>query len=151
MHPKIHLIIGIIFVIILHIFFSQITLAELSIIFLSSFLIDGDHYLYYFIREKNINPFKCYNWYKEHLKKTLTLSMAERKKEYTGFYLFHGIEPLTAIFLLGTYVFPFLIFVFIGLSLHMIVDVPHEYYIKRTIQKSSLIYNYTQWKKLFRK
>jgi len=100
------------------------------------------------MRTKDLNFHKCYKWYDKHLKETLVLPMNERKKRYTGFYLFHGIEPLIILFLLGISVSQFFLFIFVGFLLHFVVDVPHEYYIKRTIQKSSLIYNYSQFKKL---
>lgn len=148
MRPKIHLIIGIIFVILLKLFFPNLTWISLSIILFSSVLIDGDHYFYYILRTKNFNLIKCYTWYKKHLEETLALPMSERKKRYTGFYIFHGIEPLIVLFLLGIFISQFFIFVFIGFFLHFIVDVPHEYYIKRTLHKISLIYSYTQFERL---
>ena len=151
MRPKIHLIVGIFFVIILYLIFPQLSFLSLSIILLSSVLIDGDHYIYYILRTGNFNLIKCYNWYNIHLKKTLHLPISERKKIYTGLYLFHGIEPLIILFLLGVYVSQFFMFIFIGFFLHFIVDVPHEYYIKRTLHKISLIYSYTQFRKLEKK
>lgn len=153
MLPKYHFIFGTLFVFILHFFFPQLSLLNLSLIFLSSFLIDADHYFYYIARERNFNLIKCYNWYREHLKKTLALPMNERKKIYSGFYFFHGLEWLIALFLLGRFISPIFTFVFIGFSLHWVVDTPHEYYIKRTLDKSSLVWNYLRFRKLnyFRK
>ena len=151
MRPNVHIIFGIFFAFLIYFIFSQISLIGLLIIFFSSVLIDVDHYFYYFIRTKNLNLTKCYSWYDAHLRKILSLPMSGRKKAYTGFYLFHGIEWLTILFLLSKFVFPNFIFLFIGFLLHWIIDAPHEYYIKRTLHKSSLIYNYMQWKKLVRK
>ena len=148
MRPKIHIVIGIIFVLLIYFIFPQFTFLQLSIIFFSSWLIDFDHYVYYFIKKRNFNLHKCYNWYDKNLKETLVLPMNERKKRYIGFFIFHGIEPLIILFLLGISFSPFFMFVFFGVLLHFVVDVPHEYYVKRTIQKISLIYNYLQGKKL---
>jgi hypothetical protein len=148
MRPKPHIVIGIIFVISLYFLFPKISLISLLIIFSSSVLIDFDHCIYYFIREKDLSLKRCYQWYDKELKKTLALPMNERKKRYIGFFIFHGLEPMIILFLLGVFVSPFFLFVAIGVLLHFVVDVPHEYYVKRTIQKISLIYNYTQWKKL---
>ena len=148
MRPKSHIIIGIIFVLLIYFIFPQFTFLELSIIFFSSWLIDFDHYIYYFIKKRNLNLHKCYNWYNNNLKETLALPMNERKKRYIGFFMFHGIEPLIILFLFGISISPFFMFVFFGALLHFMVDVPHEYYVKRTIQKISLIYNYIQGKKL---
>jgi len=148
MHPKIHIFAGIVLITFLHFIFPSLTLFNLSIIFFSSWLIDVDHYFYYIAKEKDFNLTKCYEWHKLHLHETMNLPMNERKKRYTGFYIFHGVEPLIILFLLGIFVSQFFFFIFIGTFFHMFMDVPHEYYIKRTIQKSSLIYNYIQWKKL---
>lgn len=148
MNPKIHIIVGILLTILLYFIFPQISLLNLFIIISSSVLIDGDHYLYYMFKKKNLNPIKCYKWYKEHIKKTFSLPMEERKKIYSGFYLFHGIEWIIILFLLGIYFFPVLSYVSLGFLLHFLVDAPSEFYFKRTKDKSSLIYNYYRFKKL---
>lgn len=82
------------------------------------------------------------------MNKTLALPMSERKKRYTGFYIFHGIEMLVITLLLGVFVSKIFIFVFLGFSFHMLLDVPHEFIVKRTFHKFSLIYSYFQFKKL---
>jgi len=148
MHPKVHFIIGVLFIIILHFIFPQITFLSLLIILFSSVLIDGDHYIYYIIKKRNFNLFKCYRWYQNHFHKTINIPMSERKKIYTGFYLFHGIEMLIILFLLGTYVNQFFIFIFIGFSIHLFLDIVFEIYFKHTIDKISIIYSYYRWKKL---
>jgi len=148
MRPKIHIFLGIIFVTFLHFIFPQITFCNLSIIFFSSWLIDVDHYFYYILKKRNLNLNKCYKWYDKNLKETLVLSMEGRKKIYTGFYIFHGIEPLIILFLLGISVSQFFTFIFIGFFFHMILDIPSEIKIKGTFQKISLIYNYTQFRKI---
>jgi len=148
MHPKLHFLIGVFFVIFFHFIFPQITFLNLLIILFSSVLIDVDHYFYYIIKKRDFNLFKCYEWYKEGVKKTHHLPIKERKKIYTGFYMFHGIEPLIILFLLGISVSQFFFFIFIGFSFHLLLDIPSEIVIKGTFQKISLIYNYTQFKKL---
>jgi hypothetical protein len=140
MLPKAHIFLGILFVLFLHVLFPQISYLNLSIIFFSSFLIDGDHFLYYFIKQKNLNPIKALKWHKEHMKKTRSLPMNERKKVYTGFYILHGLEWIIFLALIGRFVFAPLIYVSIGFLFHFLVDIPHEYYFKRTIHKCSLIY-----------
>ncbi len=146
MLPKYHFLFGLIFIIILHMFFPQISLLGLWIIFLSSFLIDGDHMLYYLIKKKSLNPFKAYHWFDDNVKRTLSLPMKERKKVYSGFYLFHGIEWIIVLFLLGGYVSVFFLYVGIGFLFHMIIDIPDEINKKRTVDKISLIWNYHRWK-----
>jgi len=140
MLPKAHILFGILFTVIFHFIFPEVRLFYLVIIFFSSFLIDGDHYLYYILKTKNLNPLKALKWHKEHMKKTLSLPMDERKKIYTGFYFFHGIEWIIIFALLGRFVFTPLTYISIGFLFHFIVDIPHEYYFKRTVHKISLIY-----------
>jgi hypothetical protein len=148
MNPKIHLIVGILFTILLYFLFPQILFFNLFIILSSSVLIDGDHYLYYMLKKKNLNPIRCYKWYKENIKKTFSLPIEERKKIYSGFYLFHGIEWIIILFLLGIYFFPVLSYISLGFLLHFLVDIPSEFYFKRTKDKFSLIYNYYRFRKL---
>lgn len=147
MLPKYHLLIGFIFVAILYFFFPEIPFFGIAIIFLSSFLIDVDHVFYYFFRKRDISPINAYRWYMERRKKFCHLSRGQKKKFYSGFYLFHGIEWLIILFLLGNYVSSFFIFVCIGFSLHLVLDIFHEIYDRRTIDKFSLIWSYLRFRK----
>jgi hypothetical protein len=140
MLPKAHIIAGVLFVTALYFIFPQIGLFNLAIILLSSILIDGDHYIYYIVLKKKFNPIEAIHWHKKEMENTSSLPMEERKKRYTGFYFLHGIEWLVILFLLGIFINPIFAFVFIGFSFHWIIDIPHEFYFKRTIHKSSLIY-----------
>jgi len=148
MLPKYHFLFGIIFVIVLHFFFPQISFFGLSIIFLSSFLIDVDHVFYYFLKEGILNPFKAYTWAIKRTHAFHKLSRSQRKKFYSGFFLFHGIEWLIILFLLGTYVSRFFIFIFVGFSFHFIIDTIYEIYDKGTVDKISLFWNFYRFKKL---
>jgi len=147
MLPKYHFFIGVIFAVVLYFLFPHIGIINILIIFISNIFIDADHGLYYVLKEKNLNPFKCYNWYKFNRKKTLSLPINERKKIYSGFYLFHGIEWIIILFLLGKY-FNAFYFVSLGFFLHWIVDFYDEYVQKGTVDKISLIYNVYRWRKL---
>lgn len=148
MLPKYHFCIGAVFTIALYFLFPQITVINLLIIFASNFFIDGDHYFYYFLREKNLNPIKCYNWYKRHVRQILSLPIEERKKTYSGFYFLHGIEWVIILFLLGNYVNTIFLYVSMGFLLHWVTDTPYEYKMKRTWDKLSLVYNSCKFRKL---
>jgi hypothetical protein len=74
--------------------------------------------------------------------------MNKRKKIYSGFYLFHGIEWIIIFFLLGYYLAPRCSYIAIGFLLHWVADTPHEFYTKRTMDKSSLIYSIYRFRKL---
>lgn len=146
MFPKYHILFGFILVVLLYFFFPQISLFGLLIIFLSSFLIDVDHVLFYFIKTKDWNPFNAHKWYVEKWEKLKNIPR-EQRKNYSEFYLFHGIEWLIIFLLLGIYLSKFFTYLFIGFSLHLSIDLIHEYYYKETIDKSSSIWNFIKWKK----
>ncbi|MDD5358098.1 MAG: hypothetical protein PHX80_03075 [Candidatus Nanoarchaeia archaeon] len=92
-----------------------------------------------------MNPFKARKWYMEKQKMLNKLPRAQKKKIYTGFYLFHGIEWNILLFLLGNY-FSFFFFLFLGFSFHLFIDLIYEMYDKGTADKFSLIWNYCQFK-----
>lgn len=147
MLPRIHFLAGIFFITLIYLIFPEISKIGLVIILLSSVLIDSDHMIYYFLRTKNLNLKKALQWYKTNLCKTLSLNLTERKKRYTGFYILHGIEMLLILFLLGIFVYPLFMFVFLGFFFHMLLDIPSEILTKGTFHKFSLIYSYIQFKK----
>jgi len=146
MLPKYHFFLGIIFVTIFY-FIFRTNFFYLSVILLSTVLIDVDHVFYFFLLKKDLNPFHAYEWYIERCKRVQKLSKEQRKKLYTGFYIFHGLEILIILFLLGNF-FPLFFFVFVGFSFHMILDIPDEIIKKGTIEKISLVYNYNRFKKI---
>jgi hypothetical protein len=76
------------------------------------------------------------------------LPKQERKKIHTGFYIFHGIEVLICLFLLGIYFSKFFILIAIGFSFHLIIDLFDEFVKKGTLDKISLIYSYYRFRKL---
>ena len=147
MLPKYHILFGLIFVAILYLIFPSISVLGLIIIFLSSVLIDVDHVLYYSFKKRNLNPIKAYKWYMERLKEFKKLSREQRRNFHPGFYLFHGVEWLILLFFLGTYL-PFLFFIFLGFSFHLLLDIIYEFYDIHTTYKMSLILNRCKYKKL---
>jgi|APSaa5957512576_1039674.scaffolds.fasta_scaffold134294_2 hypothetical protein len=125
MFPKIHAIYGFLFSMVLFLLFPQITLLHATIIFLSSVLIDVDHYLYYVYREKNWNLKRSFKWYLKN--ELLFNNMSEKQKAeiYTGLCFLHGIEAILILFILGVFikqisglVFP----VLLGFLFHQFLD-----------------------------
>ena len=68
MLPKVHIIVGGIISILLYLLFP-ITILEVSLIFLSSFLIDFDHYLLYVVNKKDFSLKKSFRWFIDNQKK----------------------------------------------------------------------------------
>jgi len=120
MLPKYHIVIGAIATLILKSIFP-ITLLQATIIFLSSFLIDVDHYLLYIFKTKKLSPKKSVKYFIERRKKWLSLSLEERKKHKKAIFIFHGIETWSILALLAL-IHPLIWFVLLGILIHMILD-----------------------------
>jgi len=118
MLPKYHILLGFTLSILLY-SFSLITLPQATLIFLSSFLIDIDHYLFYVKKKKDYNLKNAVIWFKE----TLFL-----KKHKPMLVVFHTIEFIVLIAILSLY-FKALIFILIGLLFHSITDLFYFIYL----------------------
>lgn len=137
MLPKNHLIINLIISVP---FIFLINPIYVLIFFLSSFLIDIDHYLYYAIAEKDISLKNAYKWYMTRHKELMALPKKERKKHKKTIIIFHGLEPLFITFLISFIFYPF-VFVFLGFLVHMIEDLIEDIPIGIVELKLSLIYS----------
>jgi hypothetical protein len=118
MLPKWHIFINFILCIILLILIKPF---YVLIIFLTSFLIDIDHYLYYVFEKKRFSLKSAYNWYIIKRKQFHELSLEEKKKHRYFIFSFHGIEFLVIVYLLS-FLNPIFIYILIGLIIHLIED-----------------------------
>ncbi|MFA5992300.1 MAG: hypothetical protein WC796_01170 [Candidatus Pacearchaeota archaeon] len=128
MLPKVHVIIGLLFSIVVYFLFPSIGILGLLIIFLSSFLIDVDHYIYFVLKKHNLSLIKAYRWFRKHekLKELLSKdpSIKQKIKNYHfGFFFLHGIEAILVLLVLF-YFTKSLIFieVVLGFIIHQILD-----------------------------
>jgi len=109
MLPKTHILLGAIFSILIY-YFLGLSLFETSLIFLASFLIDFDHYIWHLNKKKNFNLKKAYFYLKEiNLSKPL-------------FMIFHTIEFLLLIFLIS-FLWEGFLFILIGMLFHSVLDI----------------------------
>lgn len=120
MLPKYHLIIGGIVSILLYLL-VHISMIEAFIVFLASFLIDVDHYLLYVFRTKDFSLQRSMEYFYQRRKYLLLLTPHERKRYKKAIFLFHGIECWAIIGALS-YFYPFLVFVLLGIAIHIILD-----------------------------
>ena len=120
MLPKWHILISFLSALILVLFFS-LPLTAGIIIFLSSVLIDIDHYLIYIYQTKNLSLQKAFNWAISEGKKWCKLSKQEKRKYKMRIFLFHGIEFLVLLALLAKFHI-FFFWVIIGFLIHMTAD-----------------------------
>jgi hypothetical protein len=116
MLPRWHLLFGLLFAYVVY-WFTSITIFQAIIIFLASFLIDVDHYLWYIYKKKNWNLKKAIYFLKTN-KKLKTLM------------IFHTIEFHIIIGLLSFFWRGFF-YIFIGMFFHSLVDLVKLAYTKK--------------------
>ena len=140
MLPKWHILLGFLYSIFVYYFFN-LNIFFSSIIFLSSFLIDFDHYLYYVVNKQDINLKRAYGWFKEFSKKYQKLSKKQKTVYKRSIIIFHGIEFFILIILLSFY-YKIFLFILIGISFHILLDFISIIHEKEPIStKLSFIYN----------
>ena len=108
MLPKAHIILGSIFSIILY--FLGLTPLQCTVIFLSSFLIDFDHYAWYVIKKKDFSLRNAYYFLKG------------LEKEKPVMMIFHTFEFILLILILSLF-YDFFLFILIGMLFHSLLDV----------------------------
>lgn len=148
MLPSKHIMLGAIFTVLLLIIFPQISLLGGIIIFLSSFLIDVDHYLYYSIKYKDWNLKHSYAWFIQKSAEWKKLAPKQKEKYERSIFIFHGIECWLVLILL-IYINPIFGFVLIGFFIHTIFDFIDLYARKESLLlKTSQVYVYKRNKKM---
>lgn len=138
MFPKTHIIINLIISLILLFFLPPL---GVLIFFLSSFLIDIDHYLYYVLMKKRFSLKSAYNWFVITGNRMKQLSPKEIKKHKQCVLIFHGIEPIIILCLLTKF-FPILIYIVLGFIIHLIEDLIVEHGTGIAHYKGSIIYSF---------
>jgi hypothetical protein len=140
MLPKTHFIIGFIVSSIIFVVWPSIGLFNISIIFLSSFLIDFDHYLYFIWTTKDFSLLHAYNWFIAKGKFTRSLPQNKRKIYKHVILLFHGIEFWLVLFLVS-FIDKVFLWMLLGVAIHMLADfIGIVYYQERFYTKLSQIY-----------
>jgi hypothetical protein len=147
MLPKTHFILGALFAAFLFYLFPQVTLFIALIIFLSSFLIDGDHYIFYVLFERDLSLRKAYKWHLMNRIKMRKLSKKERNKHKNEILFFHGIEPIIILFFLS-FLWTLLLYVVIGMMFHLCTDIYEEIVQGHRIDKVSVILDTVKYHRL---
>jgi len=146
MLPKYHILIGLLASLMIYSLY-ELTVIQASIIFLSSFLIDVDHYLIYTWVKRDISLKNARNYFHKRRDKWMNLNTPEQKKYKRYIYAFHGIEFWLLLFWASTYL-PILLFIIYGFIIHMILDYIDFIYYKQPIYaKFSQLYVYITNKK----
>ena len=142
MYPSQHLILGTLFALVLLAIFPQIGFLGVSLIVLSTFFVDVDHYFLYVCRKKDLSLKDAYRWFREILKRKILLSLEQKKKYQYEILIFHGVEFWGLLFVLGLFSIYFMYF-FIGVMFHMFLDFLALIYLNEPLNyKLSQIYNH---------
>ena len=121
MYPRYHILIGFLVSASVYLIFPGVGLAGFLIIFLSSFLIDVDHYVYYLFSKKDWSLKNALLTCKKIDKKSRLVPKKDRKNFYSGLYFLHGSEAIIILVVLSFFSNIFL-FVLIGFLIHQVLD-----------------------------
>jgi hypothetical protein len=139
MLPRYHVIFGFLVSLIFGLA-TNLSASAIGIIFLSSFLIDFDHYLLYIFKKKDFVFMNAYQWFVKRRKKYLKLSLNEREKYKREIVIFHYAEFWILLLILSIFSNVFL-FVLIGIAIHIFLDWLELFYLNEPIySKVSLIW-----------
>ncbi|MBS3078646.1 hypothetical protein J4218_00830 [Candidatus Pacearchaeota archaeon] len=127
MLPKVHIFFGAIFSIILYVI--GLDIFNCTLVFLASFLIDFDHYLWYIIKHEDF-----------HLKNAFYFLKHLKKKKKT-LMIFHTLEFLIFVLLLS-YVWIEFFWISIGMIFHSILDLIDLYNEKELYLREFSLINY---------
>ena len=148
MLPSKHILLGFLFSIILYIFFPNIGIIGMVVIFLSSFLIDLDHYLYGVYKTRKLSLRKVYLWNLRNFSKTKNLSLKERDKLWECFAFLHGIEFVLVLIFATIFIHKIFLFILIGVIFHLILDLLYQRKYMNRMDKVSILHDFLKYKKL---
>lgn len=120
MLPRWHIFWGILFTIIFKILAPNLSFFNLSVIFLSSVLIDFDHYLASIPKTKSLSLRKAVN-HNLVLRDKVILEKDKGNKIKGDFHIFHTLEFHILIGILAIF-FNLFFFIFIGMIFHTLFD-----------------------------
>ena len=121
MLPRWHIIFGAIFTLVIFIASPKINLIHLALLFLSTFLIDFDHYLCSVLKTKKLGLFHSFAYHDE-MKKQAIKDREKGIRERGDFHIFHTVEFHILVGLLSFYWIGFF-FIFIGMIFHSLLDI----------------------------
>lgn len=121
MLPRWHIFYGLVLSLVVYQIFPEVSLFNLTLVFLSAFLIDFDHYITSSFKLKTLSLSKIFQYHKE-MGKLEAKQVKNGIKVKGDFHLFHTVEfhlIILALSLLNKHFF----FIFIGMLFHSIIDV----------------------------
>ena len=103
------------------VYFFNFSIFAGVIIFISSWIIDGDHYLWYAFEMKDWNPIHAIKWYLTSIPTWFKMPSKEREKFKRGVFIFHGLLFWIILAALS-FIHPIFFWVLIGVTIHIILD-----------------------------
>src|SRR3989344_6259660 len=121
MTPKWHFLTGIVAGLLSY-FYFDVSVFYSVVLFLSCFLIDVDHYLFYAFYKKDFSFFSARRWCFYHMMKHKASTYGVRRKSRYPFFIFHGLEVIVPLYFIS-FIYPVLFFVFLGFFIHWVEDI----------------------------
>jgi len=118
--PRWHIILGAAFALVIWIIIPATPIIYIALIFLSSFLIDFDHYVVASRKTKSLSLRRSLHYHNELGKKILK-DKEKGIREKSHFYVFHTVEFHILVAIIGIFYNPFF-YIFIGMVFHSILD-----------------------------
>jgi len=133
MQPKEHIFYGGLFAMACYFLLPVVGSYEAFVIWIATwFIIDLDHAIFYSVKTLNFNPVKFWKWSKHHRERWLRIPGHKKRELQHPIYIFHGIEALVVLFLLGLK-WDVFHWVLIGFVFHLILDWIHMCYLDEDI------------------
>ncbi len=133
MLPKWHILFGAVLAIFIWIAAPQTSLIYIALFFLSSFLIDFDHYICAFINTGKLGLSEAYEYHKK-LEAENRGRVKKGIKEKGDFHIFHTIEFHILIGVLGLFWTSFF-YIFLGMMFHSLTDIYSLVYSKEMYRR----------------
>jgi hypothetical protein len=121
MTPKWHILFG--FMASALFYRSDLLSPKLSlIVFIASFMIDTDHYLWYVWRTKTLNPITAVRWFFAMRAKALQSSKKVNESYEKPFYLLHWWLLTPLLLVMGILYSPEIFAIGLGFGIHLLLD-----------------------------
>ena len=140
MLPKYHIILGAVFSAVVWFLFPGVAWYSITLIFLSSFLIDFDHYMCSVLKNKSLSLSKALKYYYK-LNEAGDKEFKIGIKRKGDFHVFHTVEFHAFVLITGLFFQPFL-FIFMGMVFHSLMDLIDLSFKERLYRREFLLTNW---------
>jgi len=140
MLPRWHIVLGFVFSILYWILFPRTDLIYIVLIFLSSFLIDFDHYLNALSKTGSVSLRKAFEYHKV-LGEIEKYEQKKGIKRKSDFEIFHTFEFHLLVLLLS-FVWIGFFYIFLGMLFHSIIDIISMIYAGRLYSREFFLFNW---------